>query len=174
MSPEEFASLFASRIDRSGACWIWTGHKNRQGYAHVSYRGKTRRVSRLVWELTRGSIPEQMLGRNGKLGRANVLHNCPGGDNPSCINPDHLWLGTDWDNARDRDAKGRGATGERASSCKLTPIEVTEIRRLRAEGNLYRDIADKFGVTKYTTRAVCIKPWGDEHRAGAVAKGGNE
>lgn len=91
------------RVDRSGgadACWTWTAGVEQDGYG-ILWRGKTYlRAHRVSWELAHGPIPEGM----------NVLHRC---DVPACVNPAHLFLGTQQDNVADRHAKGRDATGLR-------------------------------------------------------------
>ena len=88
------------RIDRSGgpdACWPWIGPRDAKGYGRLSCL----RVHREVWKLVNGPIPPGM----------HVLHNCPGGDNPPCCNPHHLWLGTTQQNSADMVAKERQARG---------------------------------------------------------------
>ncbi len=75
-------------------CWIWQRVKNSHGYASISYRGRSRGVHRVVWELYKGKIPDRIL----------VLHKC---DVPACINPDHLFLGTQSDNMQDMHNKKR-------------------------------------------------------------------
>lgn len=78
-----------------GRCWPWTGCVHPKGYGRfVNEKAKADWAHRCAWRLWRGEIPKGLL----------VLHKC---DNPGCINPDHLYLGTDADNARDRDARGR-------------------------------------------------------------------
>ncbi len=119
---------FWSKVDKTpSGCWVWLSTKNSQGYGRFSIRvapWKQRWYSahRLVWEWTHGEEPKLC-----------VLHRC---DNPSCVNPGHLFLGTHADNARDRDRKGRrrspkGALNGRA---KLTEAEVLEIRRRYVPG----------------------------------------
>jgi hypothetical protein len=99
---------FWSRIDKNGpnGCWLWTGSKTRGGYGALRYQKKRYRAARLAWELTHGPIPDGLC----------VLHNCPGGDNPACANPAHLWLGTNAENSADMVRKGRAATGGRNGS----------------------------------------------------------
>jgi len=93
----------------TSGCWVWTGFRNAQGYGHFALDGyKVGRAHRASWVLHRGSIPTGLC----------VLHRC---DNPSCVNPDHLFLGTDADNAHDRDAKGRGKPWVKASSSGVSP-----------------------------------------------------
>lgn len=74
--------------------------RDRAGYGYFSIKAKTVKAHRIAWQVAKGEIP------NGLC----VLHRC---DNPGCVNPGHLWLGTSADNNRDRNAKGRQASGER-------------------------------------------------------------
>ena len=75
-------------------CWHWTGATNDFGYGRMTSGGRLQVAHRLSWQAFKGQIPDGQY----------VLHKC---DNPSCINPDHLWLGTYSDNLRDAWAKGR-------------------------------------------------------------------
>jgi len=81
-------------------CWEWNGGKQNKGYGVmcVAARGKTHALAhRISWELANGPIPDGL----------EVCHNCPGGDNPACVRPDHLWLGTHQENMADSARKGR-------------------------------------------------------------------
>lgn len=96
-TPEEFAQYFWKRVDKSPhpkGCWLWTGSKNRQGYGETMFRKRHLRANRVAYELANGPIPEGLM----------VLHSC---DNPPCVNPDHLFLGTGTDNMQDCIRKGR-------------------------------------------------------------------
>lgn len=141
---------FWERVDKNGPtvehcpelgpCWIWTGYLNwrRGGYGYIGRGGRqnrTLRVHRYSWELHNGKIPDGM----------EVLHRC---DNPPCVRPDHLFLGDQQANMDDMWSKGRGATGERQPSSRLTVDDVREIRRLWAAGGLtQRAIGERFGVS---------------------------
>lgn len=102
----EVLARFLSKVDRTGECWIWTAGMFRDGYGCFSSSRIARRAHRVAWTLFRGPIPDEVL----------VLHNCPAGDNPRCVNPAHLWLGTQADNMADMRKKGRAATGDKHGS----------------------------------------------------------
>lgn len=85
---------FWNKVEKTDGCWLWTASKNRQGYGYFRFDGKMMKAHRMAWLLVHGEIPEGML----------VCHTC---DNPSCVNPEHLWLGTNQDNQNDMNAKGR-------------------------------------------------------------------
>ena len=132
-------------INNNSGCWEWIGSK-RNGYGRMIVGSRTdgtrRNVSthRISYELKYGEIPEGM----------EVCHKC---DNPCCVNPDHLFLGTKKDNAADRDAKGRNIVfiGEEQPMSKLTRKSVKDARWERAyKGTSYQMLADRYGVAKKT------------------------
>lgn len=132
-----FNVCFWKRVNKSETCWNWIGVKDKDGYGTLSIRGKgLKRAHRLSWEIHNGPIPDGM----------SVLHKC---DNPSCVNPEHLFLGTQLDNMRDKTAKGRGIylKGEDAGRTKLTEKQVRQIRRMIEEGKTQRAIAKEFSIT---------------------------
>lgn len=132
---------FWVKVQKRGWCWLWTGHVLTDGYGQFSVGrdGRTHhwRAHRLSYELLRGPIPDGL----------QVLHRC---DTPLCVNPEHLRLGTHQDNMRDMEFKSRQARGERIASSRLTAERVREMRRARAEGATYRQLANRFNVTMGT------------------------
>lgn len=139
---------FVSPEPNSG-CWLWTGGLISTGYGKMRHKGKMQRAHRVSYELHRGPIPTGM----------KVCHRC---DVPTCVNPDHLFLGTDMDNAQDREAKGRGnqPKGERNRWAKLTAKQVGEIRAKKAEGQTARRIGLEYGISHRTVLDIChCKKW---------------
>ena len=133
------ARRFISKVDigEPNACWLWTACVGSTGYGHIGIAGKTVTAHRVAWTLWRGPIPGGLL----------VLHSC---DVPLCMNPRHLWLGTDADNSADMVAKGRqsAARGEECHLAKLTADEVLEIyQRYHAGGVTLKELGDEYGVT---------------------------
>lgn len=108
--------VFWSRIRKVGACWEWTGARNTYGYGVFLLPGeKPVRAHRYAYTLAKGPITPGLV----------VMHSC---DNPGCINPSHLSLGSRGDNNRDAKAKGRNASGERHGHARLTRRQVDAIR----------------------------------------------
>lgn len=130
---------FWKKVDIRGAneCWLWLSHVTRNGYGETSRNYQRWGAHRLAWTLVNGEIPSEMF----------VCHTC---DNPRCVNPSHLFLGTARDNARDRERKGRGADvrGELNAGAKLSEARVKSIRRQREKGVPIADLARRHGVSK--------------------------
>lgn len=121
------------RIPFSG-CWIWTGCIQKKGYGHIFHQGTVKKAHRLSYEAWCGTIPPEM----------QVLHRC---DIPSCVNPEHLFLGTTQDNLNDRQSKKRHAHGITHARAKLIERDIPIIRQLRESGLTYEEIGRRFGVT---------------------------
>lgn len=124
-------------VDRRGEdeCWEWQKYKKR-GYGYIGVDGFAMITSRVAWVIANGQIPEGMI----------VCHKC---DNPSCCNPNHLFIGTDLDNCRDRDAKGRGydRTGGKHGRATTNEHAVLLMRAIYGSGNYtYKRIAEMFKV----------------------------
>jgi len=140
-------------------CWLWTRAKTSAGYGQARWQNKTCYTHRLAWTFAHGSIPAGM----------HVLHNCPDGDNPSCFNPAHLWLGTNNDNIQDKVRKGRTPKGAQTGPClhpermkrgeqrrdsKLTDEAVREIRAVWGVMASGCQLARDFGVNQMTIWSI--------------------
>lgn len=128
---ERFARRMV-RDDKTG-CLNWAGCQNKDGYGLVQYQGKTQVLHRVWFREYVGSIPEGMC----------VCHTC---DNPSCVEPSHLFLGTPLENNDDKVAKRRHAYGERGGRAKLTEDQVISIRADYAKGERQVHLAKRYGV----------------------------
>ena len=91
---------FFQKIEKTTSCWFWLSGKDKDGYGKFFLSGKTLQAHRVSWSMHNGVIPTGM----------SVLHRC---DNPPCVNPEHLFVGTCVDNVKDRDAKGRNGCSKR-------------------------------------------------------------
>lgn len=132
---------FWRHVECSAGCWLWTGQRNVKGYGRIENAGRRRRAHRVSWELHNGPIPDGLL----------VCHRC---DNPSCVRPDHLFLGTQVDNMRDCASKGRAASGERVANAKLTADQVSELLRRLEDGESQRALAKRFEVGRATVQDI--------------------
>ncbi len=145
-SREEFEHTFWSKvIAGKNNCIIWIGPKQK-GYGAVRNPISKRQEGshRVAFWLHTGIDPAGL----------DVCHTC---DNPPCVNPNHLFLGTEKDNMADCAKKGRTVRGERHSASKLTPELVLEIRSLykfRSKGFGYTSLAIKFGISQRSVRSI--------------------
>lgn len=132
-----WTKIFEDRIEKkSSGCWEFLGHKGPRNYGYIKFKGKNWRAHRLSYWLYRKSFDLSL----------NVCHSC---DNPSCIYPYHLWIGTHKQNNEDMRDKGRAnpASGIDNGQAKLTEDDVRQIRIDLIFGKSQRAIAKNFGVT---------------------------
>lgn len=111
---------FERRVNKTETCWLWTGGKTIPGYGLVGLNGKRVYAHRLAYFLYKGEIPFNINPKD-----SSIMHSC---DNPSCVNPSHLFLGTHQDNMRDMWNKKRGVRGSKSGAARLTETQVLEIR----------------------------------------------
>lgn len=156
--PKPLADRFWPKV-RMGApdeCWTWTATADHHGYGQIGYGGGNRHIKahRASWLIHFGVLPPP---------EVKVCHRC---DNPGCVNPGHLFLGTQADNHDDMKAKGRGNIGMRHGNHKLTDEQVIEIRS--AAGKL-DDIGARFGVSGSIVSEVQLgKSW--KHVGGPIRR----
>lgn len=167
-------SRFWERVQKSDDCWLWTGARFSNGYGRIKTGGKNTpevKAHRLSYELHFGTIPDGLY----------VCHTC---DNPSCVRPDHLFIGSAADNNTDRANKGRSAKGDHSgarlhpetrargdkngtrlhpekvwrgsqiSLSKLNEEKVVQIRQKHAQGSSIQELAGEYGVEHKAIRRV--------------------
>jgi hypothetical protein len=140
---------FWSRVDKNGPlimssrCWVWTRGRDVDGYGTIWRAGTNAKAHRVSFEINGGSIPDGLF----------VCHKC---DNPSCVNPDHLFLGTALENKRDCVRKGRLSPpiGEAHGRARLTAKQVLDIRSRPAYRGLTVNLAKEFGVHHMTISLI--------------------
>lgn len=143
---------FWASIEKTDGCWLWKGTRNNMGYGWFHYQGKSFLAHRYSFELAFGKIPHGLL----------VLHHC---DHPLCVNPEHLFLGTQADNMHDMISKGRAnlargpeiLQGEHNATAKLTNEKVLQIRELRRSGLTLRELSKRFGVCVSEISQICLR-----------------
>lgn len=138
-TPETFVRFMSkvAVIDAPGSCWEWTANKPDGRYGHFSFEEKSVKAHRWIYEAINGPIPDGLI----------VRHKC---DNPACVKPTHLVIGTFADNTRDKLDRGRGPDrrGEKHPLARLTEPQVIEIRRLSSLGHTQAELAERFGVRR--------------------------
>ncbi len=143
------ADRFWEKVKKTRGCWLWTASKQAAGYgSFVVHKGDSPvGAHRLSYELEIGSIPTGM----------QVLHRC---DNPSCVRPSHLFLGTQRDNMRDMRTKGRwrykprDQSGERNPNAILSDAQVAAMLGELVAGGRPVNVARKYGIQYRTLWAI--------------------
>lgn len=141
---------FWNLVIKGPDCWEWSGCRHPRGYGLFSFEPGSRQLAhRVVWQLINGMIPPSLC----------VLHRC---DNPPCVRPEHLFLGTQCDNMKDMAAKGRSSKAPRACGSRsgMAVLNEGKVRNMRFEYRRgavsYAKIARKFMVSKKTARSAII------------------
>lgn len=133
---------FWKKVEKTDTCWLWKGSIHRTGYGHFKFQGRTQQAHRVSFILANGPVPDGLM----------VCHTC---DVRSCVNPDHLFLGTNKDNIADAAAKGRMSHGEAHRDAKLTTADVIAIRaRYRSGQASIRGMAREYGMAHCNMQSV--------------------
>lgn len=126
---------YYSMPEPMSGCTLWVGSLAIDGYGQIGIRGRNKKAHRVAWEEKNGPIPPGLF----------VLHKC---DNRACVNVNHLLIGTQLDNIKDRDSKNRGIVGENHKLSKITEKDVFEIREiLSGDGLSLREIGERYGIS---------------------------
>jgi hypothetical protein len=138
---ERMKSFFFNKVIQKEGCWGWIGGLDKNGYPYI-YGGKgPYKAHRLSYEIHKGLIPEKM----------RVCHKC---DNPTCTNPEHLFLGTSKENTQDSISKGRFIKGEKVHCSKLKEDEVKEIKKMLDLGVTCAYLSRKYKVHYMTIKCI--------------------
>ena len=160
MSTDE--DRFWPKVDMTGDCWLWIAAKDHKGYGKFSVgnsrdeEGKRRNsmvsAHRFAYELVNGAIPYHD-SHHGLC----VLHKC---DTPACVKPSHLFLGTNADNVKDMDSKGRRVSapqrGEQHALAKITELQAREVYMRAWLGDVQSGIAADFGISVPLVSAIKV------------------
>lgn len=151
-APNDISDFWA-QVDKTGECWVWTGAYPGgvygRRYGRFGFAGRKYAAHRFSWRIANGPVPNGM----------HVLHRC---DNPSCVNPAHLFLGTHTDNMHDMFRKGRRriVRGKEQGTAKLDDEGVLAIRAKYAAGVRQVDLAAEFGIDQTTVSKIVLrKAW---------------
>lgn len=154
MKTKPIEERFWPKVQRTHACWLWTGSTDGRGYGQLSsmHAKSPVKAHRVSWELANGPIPDGL----------SVLHAC---DTPGCVRPDHLFVGTQRDNMRDAAEKGRTSPipvrkGVAHHNAKLNQRKVRRIRAMYRAGETQTAIAEAMNVTQTCVSLVLSgKTW---------------
>lgn len=142
--PRPLGSRFWQKVggETASGCWPWQGARTEFGYGQIFAMRRVRYAHRLSWEMHRGPIPSGQ----------HVLHRC---DNPPCVNPEHLFIGTNAENISDKLAKGRQPRGQAIRQSRLDPGKVLAIK---ATLGLFTQqyLADLYGVSQSSISKIAM------------------
>lgn len=144
LSLEEAFNFYERRVTDTG-CIEWLGPLDVNGYGAMAFKGKNLKSHRVAYELSHTHAPGALV----------VRHRC---DNPPCVNPEHLELGTQVDNMRDMIERGRNRKGEECSYSRLTDQKVREIRSRYIPRKVSQQaLADEYGVSREMIRDIVLR-----------------
>jgi hypothetical protein len=136
---EKFSKMYV--VNEGNGCWEWVRTINPGGYGMFYESAYPEVATRISWKIFNGEIPKGMV----------VCHKC---DNPKCVNPNHLFLGTQKDNIHDAMKKNRFQKGTKNGRAKLTRKQVAEIKFGDKQFNTKQEEADYYGVSRRTIYAI--------------------
>jgi len=144
LASEIDVECFSERVNTTSPadCWEWVASCDKDGYGVCYMKGVRRKAHRVAYALAYGKTPAHLY----------VLHTC---DNPSCCNPEHLWLGTNRQNIDDMVSKGRSLRGARNPNAKLTESQVRNVVKLREKGCSVVVIGRKLNIGHRTVSNIC-------------------
>jgi hypothetical protein len=143
MFPATRRAAFEAKIFRvpESGCWLWMGALTSKGYGSVRINRRSEIAHRISWENRYGQISDGL----------SVLHRC---DVRCCVNPAHLFLGTQQENISDMVSKGRNAKGERMGNARLVASDIHEMRSLRKSGLSYAKVGKRVGISRSHAYAI--------------------
>lgn len=126
---------------REGGCWEWKAATTEGGYGYFRFNGRPQNANRVAWILTKGPIPDGIF----------VCHRC---DNRKCVNPDHLFLGTNQNNLDDMKEKGRSSRGEKNTMHRYTEATIYRVKQMKVQGYTREKTAKETGVSQSTISMI--------------------
>lgn len=136
-----------------GGCWIWKASKSRDEYGRIMFDGKRWKAHRFSYAYHKGTVPDDMV----------VCHRC---DTPACVNPDHLFLGTQADNVADSVAKGRFPVRHLGASNPKAKITEEQARAIHASSESNTELSKRYGISGVMVGLIKRKlAWGHIHAA---------